>query len=243
MNGLTAQLQKIPIMLIAILYCGYLAYDCYDWLNSPASELGVKKAAIVQANSDLQALKKKLAQGEEFFRNLDALRARIRQLTAQLESLKSSISSDIDIAGFIRMLHLEAKRLGLSLKEIKPEAEKKKDYYIETPFKVLVRGAYVQVLVFFDRIAKLQQLIRVSDFELKPLSNVFTKYVELESTSKLITYKYLGTQADDVVKKDEMNSEIGFDKLDKSAAKTQTPAQTQPNSGAPASAAPKAGGQ
>ena len=85
-------------------------------------------------------------------------------------------------------------------------ADVKKEYYVETPFQLMFKGAYVQMMVFFDRVAKFQQLIRVSDFAVKPTSNVFTKYVELDGSVKLVTYKYLGTHADDVLNKDEMPS-------------------------------------
>jgi Tfp pilus assembly protein PilO len=207
MGELNKTLSRLPIVLLAALYCGYLAYDYYDWLNSPQSELGKKKAAVVAAKTELDAAKKKLASGQEFFRNLDALRSRIRSLTSQLEGSKATLSADIDIANFLRMITLEAKKLGLSIKGVKPDREIKQEYYLEVPFTVAFKGAYVQALVFFDRISKFQQVIRVSDFDLKPTGNVFTKYVELDGSVKLIAYKYLGTAVDDVKDKKEMNDE------------------------------------
>lgn len=197
-------LARLPIVPMALVYCGFLYWGHNEWMHSPESELGMKKASIQAAKQDLESSKKKLVAAEEFFKNLDALRARIRQLTSQLDGTKTTLSADIDIANFVRMITLEAKKLGLGIKGIKPEEDVRREYYVEVPFSVAMRGAYVQILVFFDRVAKFQQVIRIADFEMKPSGNVFTKYVELESSVRLVAYKYLGTKADEVVNQDAM---------------------------------------
>lgn len=206
MENLLKLLARLPIIPLAALYCGWLVYDHYDWLNSPQSELGQKHTQLEGAKTELEATKKKLASGEEFLKNLDAIRERIRTLTAQLESTKASLSAELDIAGFVRLITLEVKKLGFQIKAIKPETEKKDEYYTEVPFSVTFKGAYVQMLVFFDRVSKFQQLIRIGDFALHPTGNNLTKYVELEATVKLVAYKYLGTAADDVIHKDSMKN-------------------------------------
>ncbi|MBI3544873.1 MAG: type 4a pilus biogenesis protein PilO [Deltaproteobacteria bacterium] len=204
MENLTKILSRLPIVVLAAFYCGYLYYDHNDWLTSKDSELGQKKAQVVIAKTDLDAQKKKLATGEEFFKNLDALRERIRALTDQLASTKTSLSADIDIANFVRIVTLEVKRLGFQIKGIKPELEKKNEYYVEVPFSVSLRGTYIHFMVFFDRVAKFQQVIRISDFKMSPTSNNLMKYVELDAEVKLVAYRYLGSAADDILAKDSM---------------------------------------
>lgn len=204
MEGLNRALAKFPIVPLIILYIGWISYSYYDWLNSSESELGMKKQSIEVAKGELTAAKTKLETGEEFFKNLDAIRVRIRQLTGQLDDTKAILSTDIDVANFVRMITLEAKKLGISIKSIAPLSEVKKEYYTEVPFNVSLQGAYLQVLVFYDRIARLQQVIRVSDFNLSPTGNTYTKYVELAGTVRINAYKYLGTHADEVIHKAEM---------------------------------------
>lgn len=206
MEGFNKALAKFPIVPLIIAYLGWIGYSYNDWLNSPESELGLKKQSIEVVKGDLEAAKKKLETGEEFFKNLDAIRVRIRQLTGQLDDTKAILSTDIDIANFVRMITLEAKKLGISIKSITPMSEVKKEYYTEVPFNVSLQGAYLQVLVFYDRIARLQQVIRVSDFGLTPTGNTYTKYVELAGNVRINGYKYLGTQADEVIHKAEMKN-------------------------------------
>lgn len=206
MENFKNTLNRLPILLLACAYCGWLAYDYYDWLNSPTSELGAKKTALATAKTDLATLDKKLAVGEEFFRNLDDIRTRIRALSGQLDSTKALIGADIDVGAFVRIITLEAQKLGIIVKSFKPAspAEVTKENYVEVPYTVTLRGAYVQMLVFFDRIAKLQQIVRISGFGMKPTGNIYAKYVELEGTVKLVAYRYVGNAVDEILKKDSM---------------------------------------
>ncbi|MBI2606566.1 MAG: type 4a pilus biogenesis protein PilO [Deltaproteobacteria bacterium] len=189
------------ILVGAVGYCGWLVYDYYDWQSSATSELGRKKSLLAQAKENVKKLKEKVKAAEEFYKNLDVIRARIRQLSLQLEGAKGMLSAEVDVASFIRVMNLEAKKLGITIKKIRPETEVKKDYYIEVPFSMDVRGAYVQLVVFFDRIARLQQIMKVETFNLRPTGTAYTKFVELESGIRLTSYKYLGTTADDIGKK------------------------------------------
>jgi len=198
MERLNAFLKIVPILIVG--YVLYLGWQHWDWLNSPGSALGQKRAALVSAKQQLTTVQGKVKAAEEFYRQLESLRARIRELAAQLENSKSSLSAEIDIANFVRMVTLEAKKLGLVIKGIKPETDSRKEFYVEVPFLVAVKGAYVQLLVFFDRIAKFQQVIRVSEFQMRPSGTAFQKYVELEASAKLVTYKYVGTEADEIGK-------------------------------------------
>lgn len=201
MEALEKIVARLPVTLIALLFAGWVAYDFYDFKNSPQSPLGVAKAQVAASQLQLENNKKKLADAEEFFKNLETLKAKIRQLTVQLQDTKAALNTEIDLANFVRMITLEAKKLSLNIKSIRPETEKKQEYYVEVPFSVGVKGAYVQILVFFDRIAKLQQVIRIADFEMKPSGSTNTKYVELEGKVSLVAYKYLGTAADEIAKK------------------------------------------
>ncbi len=202
MLALERVLSKMPVIVIAFAYAMYMAYGYYDWLKDPGSEYIQTQSSIAQMRTQVTQLNQQLVQAKEFMDNLNVLRAKIRQLVEQLDNSKTTLSNELDLANFVRMITLEAKKLTLGIRGIKPESEQKRDYYVEIPFTISLRGAYVQMLVFFDRISKLQQVIRVSDFTLKPSGNTFTKYVELEGTAKIVTFKYLGTQADDIAKTD-----------------------------------------
>jgi type IV pilus assembly protein PilO len=214
MQQLNDILSKIPVLILALLYCGYIGYDFYDFKNSPESELGQKKAQLAAVKVQLEGTKKRLNTAEDFFKNLEAIRTRIRSLSQQLENTKTALNNDIDLANFIRMVTLEAKKLGLTIVSIRPNNDIKRDYYIEVPFTIAMKGAYVQMLVFFDRMVRLQQLIKVSGFDLRPIGNTYSKYVELEGNGTIVTYKYVGSEVDNITNQEWMKSnEEGLKKV------------------------------
>jgi type IV pilus assembly protein PilO len=199
MSAINRLLERLPLLMIAIIYCAYLAYDYQQWLTVPSSEFNMKKAELKQTKENLEKMKKKLDSLKEFEKNILAIKAEILQLMSQLDNAKSSLSDDVDIANFIDLISNEAKKLRLNIVKVKPEPEIKKDYYIEVPFTVEFKGAFIQVLVFFDKLARQRQIIHIQDFEMSPSGSNLTKYVELKGTIRLATYKYLGTQVDTMV--------------------------------------------
>lgn len=200
-------LSRIPFTIIALLVIGWFSYNYYDFLNSNESELGAKKAQLATAKSQLEASKKRLLNGEAFFKGLESTRTRIVSLSQHLDSQKATITGEVDLANFIRMITLEAKKVGLNIRGIKPETEIKREYFAEIPFNISMKGAYVQTLVFFDRITRLQQLVRVSGFSFKPVGNTLSKFVELEGDGTIVTYRYLASSADEVTKQDWMKGD------------------------------------
>ncbi len=201
MRGLNQLFQRIPIALIAVGFLAYLAGSYYIWTTSDTSELALRKQALVNSQQNLTQLQAELAKAEAFLQSLDTIRARIRALAQQLEETKDSLSSEVDIGNFVKILNLESNKVKLRLKGIKPEVERKRDYYVEVPFVINLKGAYIQILVFLDRISRFQQIVNISDFQLKPSGNNLTNYVELDGSVRLVTYKYLGSSADQIGKK------------------------------------------
>lgn len=51
-------------------------------------------------------------------------------------------------------------------------------------------------------------MIRVSDFKMKPIGSNTTKYVELDGSVRLTSFKYQGNHADTVIDKAEMKGNV-----------------------------------
>jgi hypothetical protein len=62
------------------------------------------------------------------------------------------------------------------------------------------RGVYLQLLVFLERLANLERIVRTENITMHPVSSQKAAYVELEGKLELKTYKYQGSKADDLVK-------------------------------------------
>lgn len=119
-------------------------------------------------------------------------------MSRQLQELRSGINEEVDIPGFMTLTVTEAKRVGLQVQSIRPESAIKHEFFSELPFSFQFRGVYLQLIVFLQRLANTQNIIRVDSFDLKPIAESASKYVELAGTVQIKTFKYLGTKADQV---------------------------------------------
>lgn len=200
MDQLKDILNKVPLTLVVFLVLAYHGYLYWEFISAPESELVSTQTRSQQLEASNQALDKKIKDAEEFYKNLDKKREEIRALAVELDDMKATLSEEIDIADFIRMVVTEAKKVGLSVKSIKPTVMNQRDFYDEQVFELSFRGVYVQLFVFLERLAKANRIVRMDDFKLKRAGPSTAPYVELEGTVFLKAYRYRGSRADEIAR-------------------------------------------
>jgi Tfp pilus assembly protein PilO len=190
-------LDKIPTGVLLVLALGYIGWGYYDFTTSPESPLQTKASAIVTAKEENEKLQKKIDDGKSFLKSLDAKKTELRKLAADLDMMKGTLTETIDVGDFDIATRNEAKRVGLTILKFQPaQAEKSQEFYAEKSFDYTFRGVYVQLLVFFERMSNLQKIVRVDNFEFKPLTKGSARYVELEAKVQVKAYRYLASKAD-----------------------------------------------
>jgi len=252
-------LNRLPLTLFFVAYMGWVAWHYMDKENDPANPIAMKKTQIQAAKSTLEATKNKLRETDEFLRSLESKRAELQVIAKQLADMKMSISEGVDTAAFVKTVVGEAGKVGLRIKSLKPGNKRDQEFYSEQSFDLAFSGAYVQVIVFLDRIVSGSSIVRAENIKIKRLGSSVASIVEVEGTMQLKTYRYLGTHADDVAKKSAESVPISAPQRETAPA----PAQPQSNTNAapqapsapattpgasagsdsPAAAQPKAGGQ
>jgi Tfp pilus assembly protein PilO len=193
-------LDKIPAMLLLAAILGYLGYGHYVFVTDPASPLLQKQAQVVAAENQKKDLQAKLKAAQEFFLTLEKRRLELRALAKELEGLKVTLSETMDIGGLIKSVVTEAGKVGLTVSGIKPTDLKESEYYSEQAFAMGFHGVYVQLVVFLERLANLEKIIRVDDFNMSVVSSPTAQYVELEGVLQLKSYRYKASKADDLGK-------------------------------------------
>jgi Tfp pilus assembly protein PilO len=186
----------LPVELVAIFAAAYLYLDWTEFLEAPDSPVTQRKATIESKKKENEGLSKKLTEAQEFWRTLEARKVELRELSRQLQEMRAGINGEVDVPAFMTLTVTEAKRVGLNVLSIKPESQIKHEYFVELPFSFQFKGVYVQLLVFLQRMANTQNIIRVDSFDLRPVSDSGSKYVELMGNVQIKTFKYLGTKAD-----------------------------------------------
>ena len=127
---------------------------------------------------------------------LEVQKAKLRGLALQLAELKGTLSEDADIESYLKIPLTEAAKFGLRIRGRKTGSMTEVENYSEQTHDLQFRGAYVQVLAFFERLTNLQKIIRVEGFHFKPVGHQLAKAVELEGKIVIKTYNYKPTKAD-----------------------------------------------
>lgn len=197
---LSEMLNKIPVIPIFALFLGYIGFQYYQFNHSESSPLLIKRSELSAAKQEASKLKVKLKEVEEFKKSLEYKRTEIRDLASKLDEMKATLSEKLDIANFLKTSITEARRAGLNVISLRPGASSEKEFYVEQIFEMSFKGVFVQLLVFLDRLAILNTIVKPDAFEIKPIGSNTANYVEIEGKMQLKAYRYLGTKVDEVAK-------------------------------------------
>ena len=109
--------------------------------------------AKVRENAELEAYRPKLAEIER----------QLASLKQQLEIERRIVPDEKEVDGFMKMLNVEASKAGIEIRRYTAQPVAAKEFYSEAPFEVELDGPYYSMLGFFDRVAKLERIVNVSN--------------------------------------------------------------------------------
>lgn len=191
-------------MFIFVCALVYFGYDYYSFTSTTDSPLAQKKAVLSSKIAEGTKIKAKINDAKEFYRTFEKKRVALRDLTIQLDSLKSTLSDRVEMSVFIKTVVQEAEKVGLTVLSIKPLGQEKGNFYLQQSFDLTFSGVYVQFMLFLDHIANLERIMRIENVELKRIGKPTDAYVEISGKIQVRSYSYLGTKADDLAK--ELNN-------------------------------------
>ncbi len=191
---------KIPFVLIMVIVLGWFAWDYSSFTQDESSPLNLARKEIEAAKSDNERLQSRVKQGVEFVKTLEAKKAELRKLSEELNSMKGTLSETLDVPDFMKTVLAEAKHVGLTVVRLQPAEPVSKEFYQEQPFDFTFRGVYVQLTAFLERMSGIQKIVRVDNFNIRPVSPSNARFVTLEGTVQVKAYRYLASKADEVGK-------------------------------------------
>lgn len=189
---------KIPFSVLGLGYLLYLGFLYYDFTSSPESILNQKKASLVSMREQLKIEQAKFAQVSEFYKTLEIQKSKLRGLTIQLAELKGSLSEESDIESYLKLPLTEANRVGLKITGRKSNSPQEQEQFVEQSHELTYRGAFVQLLSFFEKLTTLPKIVRVEGLSAKPVATMRGSVPELEGKITIKTYNYKMTNADSV---------------------------------------------
>jgi type IV pilus assembly protein PilO len=152
-NDMSGMKQWGLVLAVAGLLSASL-YFTYFKSQRDANE-GAQKAldAKLQENRELEPYKGKLAEIDR----------QLASLEQQMEIEKRIVPEEKEVDGLMKMLDAEAAKAGIELRRYTAQPTASKEFYTEVPFEIELDGSYNSMMNFFDRVAKLERIVNVSN--------------------------------------------------------------------------------
>lgn len=123
---------------------------------------------MTQRQRKLDALQVDIRKSQAIAQRLPQFRAEVADLEMRLETLKNVLPEEKDMGDLLRRLQTLAVQSNLTIRTFKPaETPVAKQLHAEWPINLQLDGAYHNLAIFFDRVAKFPRLIHVNGVTVK----------------------------------------------------------------------------
>ncbi|MFB3814253.1 MAG: type 4a pilus biogenesis protein PilO [Terriglobales bacterium] len=151
--------QIAGIVVIAVILSAALYFALYKRMSD---ENRLNRQKLQAKLAEVQDLRK-------YENNLPELNRQIEILKQQLD-IQQRIVPDVKEADqFMHVLQNTAQASGIEIRKWTAKPVTTREFYSEVPFDLELDGPYYAVLTFFDRVAKLERIINVSNLQLTGL--------------------------------------------------------------------------
>src|SRR6185437_10414404 len=127
-------LDRLPLLPIFAALALYQGYSYYEFSHDPSGALVQEQSQLSSVKDQNADLQRKIAAAKSFFQTLSQKRDELRAMATQLDQMKTVLTEDLDIPGFIKIVVTEARKVGLRVLSIKPSPPNEQPYYTEQPF-------------------------------------------------------------------------------------------------------------
>lgn len=98
--------------------------------------------------------------------NLDALRQQMAEMEESFGALVSQLPSDTEVPGLLEDITNKGVESGLEIVSINLQREQVKEFYVELPIQISVKGGYHDLGAFVSGISGLPRIVTLHDFKI-----------------------------------------------------------------------------
>jgi type IV pilus assembly protein PilO len=164
-SPLVDRIQKISpktrAIIFGVLIVALLIVDITQFIIPMRAQIEQLETAL----SEKQAVIRK---NDEKIRNLDALKAEVKNLQLQLRDLTEQLPPGSEVSGLLRQIQDKVNQSGLVLKLWKPDRPRdaSSGLYKEIPVTLTFTGGYHSTASFFDRVSKLNRIVNILNIKM-----------------------------------------------------------------------------
>jgi len=128
--------------------------------------------------------------------NLDAFKLQLVEMEETFGALLSQLPDDSEMPGLLDDISTTGTQSGLEIDRITPSADVTREFYIETPIGITVRGSFHEMGNFVSSMSAIPRIVTLHDFSIKGTGNRVASESEapLIMTIQARTYRYKGDE-------------------------------------------------
>lgn len=148
-----------------------------------------KTQAIKETNEEIDKLNQNLKVAIMTAKKLPQLKAKKAQVDAQFKEALKLLPDKKEIPSLLRQVTQLGNDSQLDFRLFLPKGEKAKDFYMEIPVGIEVRGNYHNTVVFFDRVGHMERIMNILNVSMKPVKARSTMLI---TRCDAVTYRFKG---------------------------------------------------
>lgn len=121
--------------------------------------------------------------------NLDAYKEQMKEMETTFGVLLRQLPKDAEVPGLLEDISHTGLAAGLTFNSITLAPEVSKEFYIELPIDIEVKGSYHAFGAFISGVAALPRIVTLHDFQIVPTTNVNSHELVMKIRAKTYRYK------------------------------------------------------
>jgi len=187
--GKIKRIHRILIFIGTIVLFGG-AFYALDYMPK-AEEIAIAKDNVDRLEQQLRTVKIRA-------KSLQKFRDEYAKVQERFQEALKLLPDKREIPNLLKNISQQGLDAKLEFRLFSPQPEKPKDFYMEIPVSMEVRGEYQNVLNFFDRVGRMDRIVNILNISMKPDKPLST---QLLTRCTAVTYRFKGK--DDVKKEQE----------------------------------------
>ncbi len=121
--------------------------------------------------------------------NLQAYRNQLQLMNERFGNMLKQLPAKNEMPGLLEEISKTGTSVGLKFELFAPQPEIAHDFYIELPIKISVVGTYMQLALFLSRVAEMNRIVTLHEFDIVGVSSEDKKTVSEDELVMNITAK------------------------------------------------------
>jgi len=184
------QLAKIPKPIrLAVVVSVLVAIAAGYWFLSYQPEQGIRRTLVARS----QELQRSLNNARSIANNVAGFEAEVAGLERDLDLALKQLPNRKQFEDLLQDISTAGKKVGVTIKSIDRDAEVRRDFYAEVPFKIELEGTYHDLARFFETVASLPRIVNMGGLDIK-VATESRQATRLKVAGNATTFRFLSDE-------------------------------------------------